>query len=301
MTTTGRRSTFRASLGVTIADSPALNTGRRRGPGLSARLAAALSLVWLAGAVATPAEAQALRTPPGANERALEEARSRLTRNPGDVAALRDAVQAAMRLGMIDMAAAYAVRAQQLDPGDAVITAARGAIEIHRGRAQEGLRLFALADQKRVPETVFAADRALGYDLIGDQPSAQYYYALAHRQSPDDETLRRYALSLAISGDAATGNAMLQPLLNVQDRAAWRTHAFMLAIDGKTAEARKVLAQTLPEALANEIAPYLAAMPKLTRAQQAAAANLGIFPDLSAIAARSAAPAEDDAARRKRR
>ncbi len=274
---------------------------RRRRLGLIARLAAAFSLVWLAFAATVPAQAQAMRTPSGVNERALEDARSRLGRNAGDLAALRDAVQAAMRLGMIDMAAAYALRAQQLAPGDATITAARGAIEIHRGRAQEGLALFAKADQARVSETAFAADRALGYDLIGDQPSAQYYYALAHRQSPDDEVLRRYALSLAISGDATTGAAMLRPLLNVQDRGAWRTHAFMLAIDRKSQEARKVLEQTLPADLAAQLGPYMDAMPYLTRAQQAAAANLGIFPDLSSLSRGAAATPPATADKGKRR
>ncbi|HEX2793836.1 MAG TPA: hypothetical protein VHN58_05335 [Croceicoccus sp.] len=274
---------------------------RRRRPGFIARFAAALSLAFLVAAMPLPTAAQSIRSTPGANERALENARTRLGRNAGDLAALRDAVQAAMRLGLIDMAAAYALRAQQLAPNDAMITAARGAIEVHRGRAQEGLALFAKADQARVPESAFAADRALGYDLIGDQPSAQYYYALAHRQSPDDEVLRRYALSLAISGDAATGAAMLRPLLNVQDRAAWRTHAFMLAIDRKAQEARKVLEQTLPADLAAQLGPYMDAMPLLTRAQQAAAANLGVFPALHGLSTNAAPPPPVNAGSGKRR
>ncbi|MDR7101729.1 hypothetical protein [Croceicoccus sp. BE223] len=269
---------------------------RRRRPGFAAQFAAAFSLACLLAAP-LPAGAQALRSTPDANERALQDARTRLGRNAGDLSALRDAVQAAMRLGMIDIAAAYALRAQQLAPRDAMIMAARGGIEIHRGRAREGLALFEQADKAGVAESAFAADRALGYDLIGDQPSAQYYYAMAHRQSPDDEVLRRYALSLAISGDAATGAAMLRPLLNVQDRGAWRTHAFMLAIDRKPQEARKVLQQTLPADLAAQLGPYMDAMPLLSRAQQAAAANLGIFPDLSALAAQAASTPAPPASR----
>ncbi|WP_127612830.1 hypothetical protein [Croceicoccus ponticola] len=237
--------------------------------------------------------AQAVRSVPGTSERALEDARARLMRNPGDVAALRDAIQAAMRVGMVDMAASYALRAQQLSPGDPIVTAARGAIEVHRGRPREGLLLFGEADKAGAGEGPFVADRALGYDLIGDQPSAQYYYGLARRQSPDDEISRRYALSLAIIGDFATGDAMLRPLLNVQDRAAWRTHAFMLAIDGRPAEARAVLDRILPPDLAAQIGPYMDTIPRLSRAQQAAAANLGLFPAFPGGVQISPAPRTD--------
>lgn len=241
---------------------------------------------------ATAAQAQTVRSLPGAEEAALVDARARLAKNAGDVAALRDAVQAAMRLGDIEVAALYASRAQQLAPKDAVITAARGAIEVQRGRPREGLALFAKADAGGVQQHVFAADRALGYDLVGDQPSAQFFYAMAQRQSPDDEVLRRYALSLAISGDFATGSAMLRPLLNVRDRPAARINAFMLAIDGRAADAKRSLAGMVPDVVAQKLGPYLDAMPRLSRAQQAAAANLGLFPMLAALAPAPTAAAE---------
>ena len=280
MTMTVRRSTFRASLAVTTAKRGERPQQRRRGL-VGAAAAFLLCCLALAPGIAL---AQAVRTIPGTTERALDDARERLGRDPGDVAAMRDAVQAAMRLGQIDMAAAYARRAQQLAPGDAVITASRGAIEVHRGRPREALQLFAQADRAGVDEEAFVADRALAYDLIGDQPSAQYYYALAQRFTPDDEVLRRYALSLAIIGDYDTGEAMLRPLLNVEDPAAWRMHAFMLAISGQAVEARRVLNKMLPSDLALQLGPYMDAMPRLSRAQQAAAANLGLFPALPASA-----------------
>lgn len=277
-----QRSTFRASLAVKTAKDTLKKRQRRRGPH---RVAAALLIAAPAFAIfaAQPAAAQVTRVVPGTTERALADARERLIQNPGDVNALRDGVQAALRLGLLNLAASYAERAQQLSPGDGVITAARGAIEVHRARPREGLLLFAEADKIGVPEDVFSSDRALGYDLIGDQPSAQYYYALARRQSPDDETLRRYALSLAIIGDFETGEAMLRPLINVQDSASLRMHAFMLAISGRVAEARKVLEETVPPELAEQLAPYMDAMPRLSRAQQAAAANLGLFPSLASL------------------
>ncbi len=39
----------------------------------------------------------------------------------------------------------------------------------------------------------------------------------------------------------------------------------------------------LPERLSSRLAPYLRYMPRLTRAQQAAAANLGVFPRAAEI------------------
>ncbi len=284
--TTARSSTSRVSWdGITVNRNTKTKNRRR------AFVAAA---VLLAGGVqlhSPPAAAQAVRTAMDANERALERARDQLSRDPSDLRALREGVQAAMRLGRIDLAATYAQRAQQLAPGDAHITAARGAIEIHRGRPRQGLALFEQADMAGLPENVFVSDRALGYDLLGDQPSAQYYYAIANRLNPNDETLRRYALSLSIIGDYDTGAAMLKPLLNIGDRPAWRMQAFMLAINGRGDEAVEVLNRILPSDVAAELTPYLLQMPNLTRAQQAAAANLGIFPSL-AQAGNSAAEAQ---------
>lgn len=274
-TTMVQRLTFRASLVATTVKRLTGNWWRRRD-----RFAAALLLAGVAASLsAVPAHAQ-FRTPPGTNERALENAQERLKTNGSDVSALRDAIRAAMRLGNLDTAATYARRAQQLAPNDPIIVAANGAIEIHRARPREGLALFSMADKLGAPLDAFAADRALGYDLIGDQPSAQFYYARAHRSAPDDEVLRRYALSLSISGEYETGEAMLKPLLHVQDAAAWRMQAFMLAINGRPAEAREVLGRILPSDLAGSIGPYMDVLPNLSRAQQAAAAHLGLFPSV---------------------
>lgn len=276
---TARRSTFRAFWGgTTVAERINRTRDRRRG------LTAAAFLLAGSLSLAEPAMGDTLRSSSNSDERTLAAARSQLIRDPSDIGALHDAVRAAVRLGQIDIAAAYVERARQVAPKDAFMIAARGAIAVLRGLPNDGLLLFGQADLAGVAIGEFLPERALGYDLIGDQPSAQYYYAAAHTTAPDDEVLRRYALSLAISGDFATGNAMLRPLLDLQDRGAWRIHAFMLAIDGRPDEAQAVLDSTLPENLAAALAPYMAAMPSLSRAQQAAAANLGIFPKLQGIA-----------------
>src|SRR3546814_14639754 len=65
-------------------------------------------------------------------------------------------------------------------------------------------------------------------------------YRLALDQGKSDETARRYALSLGISGQKDAAIAILDPLLREQDRAAWRDRAFILAMNGDVDEAEKI-------------------------------------------------------------
>jgi hypothetical protein len=76
---------------------------------------------------------------------------------------------------------------------------------------------------------------------------------------------------------------VLSPQLRQQDQSAWRTRAFALAILGQTEEAVTIARTVLPADIATGIAPYLRYMPRLTPAQQAAAANFGAFPRASEI------------------
>ena len=47
----------------------------------------------------------------------------------------------------------------------------------------------------------YAADRGLALDLVGNNAAAQQFYRQALAQQSDPETVRRLALSQAISGD----------------------------------------------------------------------------------------------------
>ena len=92
------------------------------------------------------------------------------------------------------------------------------------------------------------------------------------------ELVRRYAASLGISGQVAASDKILEPLLYKSDRAAWRYKAFILAMNNKQADAKKVAEQTMPAQLAGAITPYMQKMPYLTAAQKAAAVHFGHFP-----------------------
>ena len=109
-------------------------------------------------------------------------------------------------------------------------------------------------------------------------------------------------MSQAISGDQRASEATLLPLLQRSDLAAYRARAFAMAILGKSEEAVSIAQTMLPGSLSNRMAPYLRYMPRLTRAQQAAAANLGRFPPadqigrdspaIAALAPQAAPPAQ---------
>ena len=214
----------------------------------------------------------------------LSAALSRLSREPRNVDALVDAGVAASKLGDFEAAVGFFRRGQSLAPSNPRLLAGLAGALVRQGDAASAVPLFAQAQAAGAPARSIAADRGLAYDLIGDPQSAQRYYAEALAAGGDiDEVTRRLAISQAISGDAEGMEKTLLPLLKKQDKPAWRSRAFGLAILGQDKEASRIVKTLLPGTLANGITPYLQYMPRLTRAQQAAAANLGVFPRASEI------------------
>ncbi|MGI8943505.1 MAG: SPOR domain-containing protein [Qipengyuania sp.] len=215
--------------------------------------------------------------PPQSNA-GLNAALRQLARNPRDLGALLDAGQASLELGDTAAAIGFFQRARAVSSANhpALVGLARAQLE--SGRPIEALRLFAEAEQAGVAQQRIAADRALAFDLVGDNARAQELYRIALSREDSSELRRRYALSLAISGNKAEFERILLPLLQKDDRAAFRTRAFGLAILKEEDEAVSIAESLMPTDLALRMAPYLRYMPRLTRAQQAAAANLGAFP-----------------------
>ncbi|MEN7536553.1 tetratricopeptide repeat protein [Aurantiacibacter flavus] len=223
---------------------------------------------------------QALPNPAAAD---LANAMRRLSADPESVDALVDAGEASLALENVDAALGFFARAQDIDPDDGRMLAGLGQVAVRRGEAVTALQLFENADYAGEPMDPLAGERALAYDLVGNNARAQRLYRQAIDDDPDPETMRRLAISYAIAGDQAAAEEVLLPLLQQNDLAAFRTRAFALAILGKEAEAVTIAETMLPARLASRIAPYLRYMPRLTKAQQAAAANLGQFPSGSQI------------------
>jgi len=213
----------------------------------------------------------------------LSDAMRRLGQDPRALNALIDAGQASLALDDVDAAEGFFRRAEAVAPGDGRVKAGFASVMVRRQQPVEALRLFAEAEQAGEPMRLHAAERGLAFDLIGDNVHAQEQYYIFLSLGEDSLVTRRLALSQAISGDQRGSEATLLPLLQRSDLAAYRTRAFALAILGKTDEAVSIAETMLPDRLASRMAPYLRYMPRLTRAQQAAAGNLGVFPQAALI------------------
>ncbi len=220
---------------------------------------------------------------PGPESQALNSALSRLGRNPKDVVALIDAGNAALAMGDVDAAVGFFANADSIQPNSPRVRAGLAAALVQNGNPFDAIPLFTEAEGAGGMDPRLNADRGLAYDLVGDNATAQKYYRLALAASPSDEVKRRLALSLAIAGNRAGMEEVLMPLLQKADKPAYRTRAFALAILGKPDEAVTIAYQSMPQDLAVGISPYLRYMPRLTKAQQAAAANFGHFPRASDI------------------
>ncbi len=232
-----------------------------------------------AGSVSRPV-VQALPSPAVGN---LESALQRLAGNPRDVTALVDAGSASIELGDTDAAIGFFSRAADLSPSDPRPKVGMGAALVRSENPYDALMMFEEAERYGASSTLLSGDRGLAWDLVGDNSQAQTFYRQALASGRNDEVTRRLALSLAISGDRREAEKVLQPLLDRNDPAARRTRAFILAISGDAKAATDVAQQSMPRNLAERISPYLRYMPRLTPAQQAAAANFGHFPNTADI------------------
>ncbi len=213
----------------------------------------------------------------------LNEALQALSRDPQSLSALIDAGQASLKLDSLDAALGFFHRAEAIAPRDGRVKAGLASILVRQQQPVEALRLFAEAEAAGEPMAAHAAERGLAYDLVGANARAQEDYRVALAQGENPVVTRRLALSQAIAGDQRASEATLLPLLQHSDLAAYRTRAFALAILGKSEEAVSIAETMLPARLANRMSPYLRFMPRLTKSQQAAAANLGVFPQAAEI------------------
>lgn len=243
---------------------------------IGASLCLALSLPARAQDVVSQAVVQPL---PSAEVQRLNRALVSLAKSPRDRDALIEAGQAALGIEDLEAAIGFFGRAADVDPGHPDVTRGLGTVYLRAGRAGEALAQFDRALAAGADERSVLTDRALSLDLVGEHPAAQAAYARAIELDPaNDEARRRLAVSYAITGNRARFEDTLRPLLDRRDVAAQRARAFGLAIMGESDRAGAIVEQVMPRDIATRLVPYLAYMPRLTKPQQAAAANLGIFP-----------------------
>lgn len=260
------------------------------------RQGAALLAVSLGGA----AWGQAANYPQGAVVQSLERGPgdelsdylSQLNASPRSVTALLGAGNAALALGDKDGALSFFARAEEVAPRDGRVKAGMAAAFVASEQPDAAFKFFAEAQSLGVQPADFAKDRGLAYDIIGDPVRAQADYALALRRGPDAEVERRLALSRAISGDKAGALAVLEPQIQRQDRAGWRTRAFVLALTGDSAGAASVAQTMMPGAQSAGLRPFFDRLPQLSAADKAMAVHFGHFPsDGRSLSLAAAAPA----------
>jgi tetratricopeptide (TPR) repeat protein len=236
------------------------------------------------GAIAAQAPAQIAHpgtsaltvAPPTPDADALAEQMRILGTNPKNADALIRAGELTLKLGDPTAAAVLFGRAEAVRPRDGRLKADEAAVLVHLERPGEALRLFQQAESLGADMTAFAAERGLAYDLIGQQERAQRDYRTALAARPDDaETMRRYALSLGISGKRDEALAEIDPLIRKQDHAGWRDRAFILAMTGAPDQADKIAKAMLPANMASGLAPFFQRLPQLSAVDRAFAVHFG--------------------------
>ena len=218
---------------------------------------------------------QPLDTGPGAE---LRRNLMTLADNPRSVMALLGAGRASLQMGDAEAAFGFFARASEVEPQSARAKAGMASALVLMGQPREALPLFSEALALGAPEAEIAADRGLAYDSLGDPRRAQADYTLALRNRDEPEVRRRMALSLAISGQRDAALRMIDGQIRNNDRAGWRTQAFVLALTGDTAGAERIARTAMPPGGAAAMAPFFDRLPHLSAAQKAMAVHFGHFP-----------------------
>jgi Flp pilus assembly protein TadD len=245
-------------------------------------------------------------TPPALAVERLNQHLNRLSRAPTDMEALIGAGMASYELGDAQAANGFFTRANMVNPRVGRVKLGLALVSLALKVPADAAAYFDDAAQLGEPASGYLAERALAYDLAGEQDKAQRDYVSALRASPGNPALTRgYAISLGISGRLEEAEATIRPLLYQSDRAAWRDRTMILAMNGRTADARRVAQTVMPRTLADAMDPYLQRMGSLTAAQKAAAAHYGQFPSdglrLAVATPPSVAAARTEATRRRTR
>ena len=223
--------------------------------------------------VGRPLAAQEVVAPPTPNADALADQMRILSTSPRDVPALIAAGELSTKLGDPAAALGFFSRAQIVAPSDPHIAAGRAGALVLLERPGEALRLFDQAERAGLSMAPYLAQRGLAYDLVGQTGYAQRDYRRALLAGPDDETVRRLALSLGISGQREEAMVLLDPLLRRQDRAAWRARACIVAMGGDVAEAQKIATSMMAGGAA--LSPFFARLQALSPADRAYAVHFG--------------------------
>lgn len=247
------------------------------------RFLARAGVIALAIGLAFPLGAQTMAPstsglPPAGSAQTLSDNLKALARDPYNVDALLEAGSGALAVGDPNAAFGFFARAEELSPSNARAKAGLGSALTMMEKPREALRAFDEATALGMTEAGIVEDRGLAYDLMGDARKAQKDYLAASRASPSDELTRRFALSLGISGDKDAALTRLDPLIRMNDQAAWRARAFILAMNGDVPGAEKIVRMVAPAGTAASMVSFMQRLADLGPAARARAVHFGTLP-----------------------
>ena len=216
--------------------------------------------------------------PPAGSAQTLSDNLKALARDPYNVDALLEAGSGALAVGDPNAAFGFFARAEELSPSNARAKAGLGSALTMMEKPREALRAFEEATALGMTEAGIVEDRGLAFDLMGDARKAQKDYLAAFKASPSDELTRRFALSLGISGDKDAALARLDPLIRMNDQAAWRARAFILAMNGDVPGAEKIVRMVAPAGTSASMVSFMQRLADLGPAARARAVHFGTLP-----------------------
>lgn len=247
------------------------------------RFLARAVVIALAIGLAFPLAAQTMTQtngalPPAGSAQALSDNLKALARDPYNVDALLEAGSGALAVGDPNAAFGFFARAEELSPSNARAKAGLGSALTMMEKPREALRAFDEAMALGMAEDGLLEDRGLAFDLTGDARKAQKDYLAALKAGPSDELTRRYALSLGISGDKDAALARLDPLVRRNDQAAWRARAFILAMNGDSPGAEKIVRMVAPAGTSASMLSFMQRLADLGPTARARAVHFGTLP-----------------------
>ena len=229
----------------------------------------------------TPLSPPTLAIPGSIREPQLSDALRAVVRDPMSANALVEAGKKALEVGDANAEIGFFGRASELAPSDYRPKSGLGSALLLLEKPRQALQMFKDAEALGAPSAELAADRGLAFDLNGEQQRAQVEYGIALSHSPTDEVIRRYALSLGISGNKSAALARIAPLVEKNDQAAWRARTFILAMNGEVEEAERIVFRIAPPDVARSLMQFLQMLASQNPSAKAHAVHFGSLPSVA--------------------
>ena len=150
--------------------------------------------------------------------------------------------QAALKLGDPQAAVTFFARAEEVAPRDPRIKAGMGSAFVQMEQARSALKFFSDAQRARHSRKPDRRRSRPRLRFARRQPSARSATIVWRSNTRNDpEVERRLALVAGDRGDKTGALAAIDGQSRRQDRAAWRTRAFVLALTGDASGATEAV------------------------------------------------------------